>query len=72
MRAKHGAPKAITATAHKIARIFYHMLKTKEPYRELGESYYEKRQEERAIRSLQRKAARLGLVLLNPSQPAVT
>jgi transposase len=24
MRAKHGGPKAITATAHKIARIFYH------------------------------------------------
>lgn len=72
IRAKHGGFKAVTATARKIAVIFYHMLKTKEPYREMGESYYDKQQQERAIRSLQRKAARLGLVLLNPAQPAVT
>jgi transposase len=32
MRAKLGAPQAITATAHKLARIVYHLLKTKEPY----------------------------------------
>ena len=32
MRAKMGTPQAITATAHKIARIIYHMLKTGNPY----------------------------------------
>ncbi len=34
MRAKLGAPKAITATAHKLARIVYHLLTTHEPYDE--------------------------------------
>jgi hypothetical protein len=34
MRAKLGAPKAITATAHKLARILYHLLTTREPYAE--------------------------------------
>jgi len=32
MRAKLGTAQAITATAHKIARILYHVLSTKEPY----------------------------------------
>jgi len=34
MRGKLGAPKAITAAAHNLARILYHMLKTREPYDE--------------------------------------
>ena len=34
MRAKLGTAQAITATAHKIARILYHVLLTKEPYSE--------------------------------------
>jgi transposase len=32
MRARHGAPVAITATAHKLARIVYHMIKYREDY----------------------------------------
>jgi hypothetical protein len=32
MRAKLGTAQATTATAHKIARILYHVLLTKEPY----------------------------------------
>jgi transposase len=34
MRSRLGAPKAITATAHKLARIIYHLLITREPYNE--------------------------------------
>jgi transposase len=34
MRSRLGAPKAITATAHKLARIVYHLLITHEPYDE--------------------------------------
>jgi hypothetical protein len=34
MRAKLGAPKAITATAHKLARILFHMLTTGQAYDE--------------------------------------
>ncbi|MGH9453826.1 MAG: transposase, partial [Terriglobia bacterium] len=32
MRAKLGAPKAITAAAHKLARIIYHMVTTGQAY----------------------------------------
>lgn len=63
MRAKHGAPKAITATAHKIARIVYHMLKYKEEYVDPGQDYYEAQCRERAIRNLKRKAKKLGLTV---------
>jgi transposase len=34
MRARLGAPKAITAAAHKLARIVYHLLTTRQPYDE--------------------------------------
>jgi hypothetical protein len=34
MRAKLGAPKAITAAAHKRARIIFHMLTTRQAYDE--------------------------------------
>jgi transposase len=34
MRAKLGAPKAITATAHKLARITFQLLSTRQPYDE--------------------------------------
>ena len=32
MKWRLGAPEAVTATAHKLARIIYHLLSTKEPY----------------------------------------
>jgi transposase len=64
MRAKHGGPKAITATAHKIARVFYHMLKHKEQYHDPGQDYYEQKYRERVIRNLQRRAKELGMDLV--------
>ena len=70
MRAKHGAPKAITATAHKLARIFYHMLKYGEEYNDPGQDYYEQQYRERVIKNLQRKARELGMELV--SQPSVS
>ena len=63
LRARQGAPKAITATAHKIARIVYYMLKNREPYHDPGAHYYEEQYRERAIRKLQRQAAKLGMSL---------
>jgi transposase len=63
MRAKHGAPKAITATAHKLARIIYFMLKHRQPYRDPGADYYEEQHRARVVRNLQRKAAKLGMRL---------
>lgn len=67
-KAQLGAPKAITATAHKIARIFYGMMKTHVEYKDLGADYYQKRYKERTIRNLKRHAKQLGLEIVNPEQ----
>jgi transposase len=64
-KAQLGAPKAITATAHKIARIFYEMLKTRTEYKDLGVDYYQNRYKERMLRNLKRKAKEFGLELVN-------
>ena len=71
MRAKHGGPKAITATAHKIARIFYHLLKYQEEYHDPGQDYYEQKYRERVIRNLKRRAKDLGMDLI-PQQQRVS
>jgi transposase len=63
MKAKHGAAKATVATAHKLARIIYYMLKYRRPYADPGETYYEQQYRDRAIRNLRRKAAQLGFEL---------
>jgi hypothetical protein len=70
MRAKHGGPKAVTATAHKIARIFYHMLKYKQAYQDPGQDYYQQMYQERAVKNLKRKAKALGFDLV--PQPVVS
>ena len=67
-KAQLGAPKAITATAHKIARIFYEMLKTRTEYKDLGIDYYQNRYKERMLRNLKRKARAFGLELVNSNQ----
>ena len=41
MKARLGAPKAITATAHKLARLVYSMLKHGTEYTDVGQDYYE-------------------------------
>ena len=68
MRAKHGAAKAIVATANKIARIVYHMLKDKRPYVEHGADCYEHKYQEQALKKLKRQAAKLGMKLI-PATP---
>ena len=69
MRAHIGAPAAITATAHKLARIIYFMLRDHKPYHDCGSDYFEEQQRAIAIRNLSRKAAKLGL-RLEPSTPS--
>lgn len=59
-RAQLGAPKAITATAHKLARLVYSMLRYGTEYVDAGQSYYEERYRDRAIRNLRRNAEHLG------------
>jgi transposase len=63
MRARLGAPKAITATAHKLARILYVMLREKKSFVEIGQEAYEQAYKERQVTSLKRKAKELGFAL---------
>jgi transposase len=63
-RARLGAPKAITATAHKMARLVYLMLKHGTSYVDVGQDYYEQRHRTRVIRNLKRKAHSLGFELI--------
>jgi transposase len=63
IKSRHGRPVAIKATAHKLAAIFYTLLKTRSPYRDPGVDYYEERYRERLFNSLQKKAATLGFQL---------
>jgi transposase len=64
MRAKLGPSQAIVATAHKIARIVYHMLKEKTPYQAMEAAEYDAQMRIRAIKNLERKARRLGLQIV--------
>lgn len=70
LRARIGAPKAITATAYKIAKLFYRMLKTKQAYRDVGQEAYDERFRARRLRSLQHMAADLGFNLVAASSGA--
>lgn len=63
MRARKGAPKAITATAHKLARIFFHLWKTGDTYQDLGADYYEQKYKERVIENIKKRARKLGFEL---------
>jgi hypothetical protein len=64
IRARAGAPKAITATAHKIARLFYALWTTKESYLDKGADYYEQQYRERVVKNLAQKAQSLGFELV--------
>ncbi len=69
IRARSGAIQAITATAHKIARIYYAMLTTRKPYVEAGLHSYEERYKQRRIAALRKQAHALGFEL-SPSVAA--
>jgi hypothetical protein len=64
MKARLGAPKAITATAHKLAKIVYNVLNFGKAYVDVGVEHYEKQYRERVVRSLRRRAAEMGFQLL--------
>ena len=71
MRAKLGAPKAITATAHKLARLVYSMLKYGSQYVDEGQDYYEKKYKERVLKTLKQKAKDMGFTL-TPAETAMS
>lgn len=64
MKARLGAPKAITATAHKLARMVYFTLKHGRTYVDKGAEWYEQQFRERILKSLQSRASQLGYTLI--------
>lgn len=68
-RAQLGPMQALVATAHKIARTVYFMLKHKVAYQDMGAETYETQQRERELVYLKRKAAQLGFDLTAKTSP---
>jgi transposase len=60
MRARLGAPKAITATARKLAIIIYNMLKYGKAYVDRGAEYYQEQYRVTMVKNLKRRAKQLG------------
>lgn len=61
LRTRLGAPKAITAMAHRLARLVYRMLKYGQAYADKGTEYYEERFRQQQIQLIRKRAARFGL-----------
>lgn len=70
MCARMDKPKAVTAAAHKLARLLYTMLTRGEAYTDQGQQYYEDRFRERVVRQLAKRARELGMELVVNPQPA--
>lgn len=64
MRARHGPAKAITAAAHKLARIIYHLLKHRQPFDPDRLQQNQEQLKQRRLKRLKRQAAQLGLNLV--------
>lgn len=60
VRSRAGKMKAIIAVARTILVAAYHMLRDSQTYRDLGESFLERRDRDQIARALTRRLARLG------------
>ena len=64
-----GKQKAVMAVAHSLLVIIYHMLRDKQPYRDLGATFFETRDKERAVKGARRRLESLGYtVTLQPQE----
>lgn len=70
MCARMDKPKAVAATAHKLARLIYAMLTKGEEYVDQGQDYYEERYRQRVLRQLTMRAEKLGMKMVAIEQPA--
>ena len=64
IKARHGAPKAMTATARKLAVLIYHLLTTGQEYKEPDTKQYDERVRKNKIIRLSRQAKELGFDLV--------
>jgi hypothetical protein len=63
LRARLGAPKAITAMAHTLARLVYRMLRYGEQYVDKGMKYFEEKYRQHQISSIEKTAKDLGFAV---------
>lgn len=70
MCARMDRPKAVTAAAHKLARLIYAMLTNGEEYTDRGQDYFEERYRQRVLHNLAHRAKAMGMQLV-PSEPAI-
>src|SRR5438128_8912008 len=70
LRGKLGAPKAITAMAHKLAVLVYRLLRWGHEYVDKGLQYYEQRHHQQQVQLLKKRAAKLGLQIVEPQAAA--
>lgn len=70
MKGRLGAAEAITATAHKLARIIYRLIKHGEPYIRQGMEDYEKKYRERKLHALKKMAVSMGFNLVAQQEVA--
>ena len=69
-RSRLGAPKAITATAHKLARIFYTVMRYGVAYQKQSEEEFVIEHRKRMEKNLHRRAKELGYELRKVETPA--
>jgi len=63
-KAHLGPEKAITAAAHKLARMIYYTLKEQRPYVDPGSNYYDQKHREKVLRQMEKRAKQLGYQLV--------
>jgi transposase len=69
-RSRLGSPKAVTATAHKLARIVYHLMRYGAAYVKQTEAAYAEQVRERLEKQLRRRAKELGFAVTKVDPPA--
>jgi transposase len=70
LKARLGPQKAVTATAHKLARLVYQTLKSGVLPAKVSAAEYAAAQHVRAVQALKKKAWRLGLVVTESASQA--
>jgi hypothetical protein len=71
MKGRLGAQAAVTATAHKLARIVYLALKHGMTYVRQSQEEYEAQMKEKQIKALRRRARQLGLEVIEKTSGSV-
>ena len=66
-RAQLGAEKAITAAAHKLARMIYFTLKEQRSYVDPGPDHYTQQHRDRILKAMEKRAKQLGYQLVKAS-----